>query len=114
MSPTTTMATLAATVSSAIKYIGLTLIFELLDQAFEFRDVFLGQLPLLAEMRHQRRDATAKQPVQESLAFTHEPLVALKQGRVEITATVFLGADGLFLQEAIQQRLDRRLLPVLP
>ena len=69
MSATRRTAALAAIVDSASTYIALALIVQLRDETLELRDIFPGELALLAEMRDEWRNSPTKQPIQKPFAF---------------------------------------------
>src|SRR5690606_29246305 len=86
-------------------------IVDLLQQATQLGDVGLVQAPVLAEVRHQRRHASLEQPVEQPRALLEHPVLAPQHGGVQVAAPVALGADGALLQQAVEERLDRGLLP---
>src|SRR5688572_25976603 len=106
MAATTPIATLAAMVSSAITCSKLALILDLLDQALELGQIFLGELLLFAEMRDERCDAAAKQAIEQALAFARQPFFALHYRRVQVAAAIAFGADRALVKESVEQRFD--------
>src|SRR6185312_2073416 len=111
-SPTKSTARLIARVSRARLDSARLLILEAPQKVPQLADIPLGKLALAAEMRHERGDAPAEQAIEEALALFRQPLLACKQRRVDESPSVLLRADGPLLQEAAQQCLDGRLLPV--
>jgi hypothetical protein len=63
-------------------------------------------------MRDQRRHAALEQAIEQTLALRVDVIGAFEEWSVEIAATVALGADRTFLEQAVEQRLDRRFLPI--
>src|SRR5690606_7365618 len=86
-------------------------IVDLLQQATQLGDVGLVQAPVLAEVRHQRCHPSLEQPVEQPRALLEHPVLAPQHGGVQVAAPVALGADGALLQQAVEERLDRGLLP---
>src|SRR5579863_2694230 len=66
---TTSMETLAATVSTTRENSAWLIIAETLDQDLELGDVFLGQLLVFAEMRHHRSNPATEQSVEQPVAL---------------------------------------------
>src|SRR5690348_12604783 len=91
----------------------IALIVELPDQALQFRDVLLRQLALFAEMRDQRRHASAEQAVQQALALLQHVAFPHKQRAIEIAPTITRGFHRALAQQPVQQRLHRAFLPTL-
>jgi hypothetical protein len=89
------------------------MVFDFLDEPLEVRDVPLRQLALPAEVGGEGRDAAGEEAIEKSLAFAQHPFVARDQRRIQETPSIFLGANCLLLQQAIQQGLDGGFLPVL-
>ena len=79
----------------------------------EERDVIGAQLAVLAEMRHQWRHAPAEQALEHAARFGAHPLLALENRAVQVAAAILGRLDGAFLEQAIEQRLDRGYLPAL-
>src|SRR5262245_37044203 len=110
---TRTMAALEATVASSnARSSSAAFIVELLQQAAQFGDVLATELAVLAEVRHQRRDATAEQALEQALALLQHPLLALEQRRVEVTAAVLLRFHRALVEQAVEQGLDGGFLPL--
>ncbi|MCY1463655.1 hypothetical protein D9M71_815790 [compost metagenome] len=78
----------------------------------ELGDVLRAELPALAEMRDQRRDAAIEHPIQKAFALFGHPGVALQHRRIQIAAPVAAGTDRALGQQPIEQRLDGGLGPV--
>src|SRR6478735_134203 len=89
-----------------------TVIVDLLEQLAQFGDVLAAELAMLAEVRDQRRDTTIEQAFQQALAFAEHPGLALEHRCIQVTPAVLAGADGALFQQAIEQGLDRRFLPL--
>src|SRR5580765_1157984 len=87
-------------------------IVELLDQSLQFGEILLAQFAGLGEVRDQRRDAAAEQAVDQTLALAVHIVLALEPCTVEVAFAVARGGDGALLEQAIEQGLDRRFLPV--
>ena len=66
---------------------------------------------MLAEMRHERRNSPAKQPVEQSLALAGQPLLPRQYRGIDVAAPIFLGADRAFLQQAIEQMAPDDVMP---
>src|SRR5580692_3219537 len=110
--PTTSTETLAAIVSTTSENSAWLIIAQTLDQHLELGDVLLGQLLVFAEMRHERRNASPKQSIDQPFALAGQPLLPRQHRRIDVAAPVFLGADRTFLQEPVEERLDGRFLPL--
>src|SRR5688572_1797944 len=89
------------------------MIFDLLDEPLEIGDVPLRELALPAEVGGEGSDAAGEEAIKEPFALAQHPFVARDQRRIEETPAVLLRANRLLLQQAVQQRLDGGLLPVL-
>src|SRR5687767_13437191 len=81
---TSSVAPPAARVVSNSSCSNSAIIVQPLDQLAQFGHVFLRQLAMLGEVRHQRRHASAEEAVEQALALAHQPLVALERRRVEV------------------------------
>src|SRR5262245_22539351 len=89
------------------------MIFDLVDETLEIRDVPLRELAVAAEVRGEGSDAAGEETIEETLAFVQDPFVAGDQRRIAKTPGVLLRVNSLLLQQAVQQRLDGCFLPVL-
>src|ERR1700761_1358133 len=89
------------------------LIIKLLQQLFQVGNILAAQLALLGEVRNQRRNAPVEQTVEQALAFLGHVLLPRELGRIQVAPPFALGPNGLFLQQAVEQRFDRALLPAL-
>lgn len=57
---------------------------------------------MLAEVRHQRRHAATKEPVEQAGALGAQPGLALQERAVAVAAPIRLGGNGTFLQQAVR------------
>lgn len=89
-----------------------TIIVEFPYQPFKVRDVLFGQFPVSAKVRHERSHATIKQSAQKTCGFAGDPFITLEYCEIQILSAIFLSADGSFVKQTIQQRLDRCFLPI--
>jgi hypothetical protein len=67
---------------------------------------FRAEFSLLAEMRHQRRDAPAEQAVEQAAALAVHPVLALEHGRVQVASAVLAARIAPFFS----RRLSRVLM----
>src|SRR5690606_25509405 len=97
------MAALEASVASN-RVSGFAIV-ELLEQLAQVRDVLAAELAVLAEVRHQRRDAAVEQPLEQALALAQQPGLALQHGGIEVAAPLATGADSTLAQQPVEQGL---------
>src|SRR5690348_8735863 len=88
------------------------LILQLLDQPLQLADVSFRELAMAAEMRDEGRNPAAVKAVEQTLALSREPLLARQRRRVDEAPAILLRAHGALLEQATEQSLDGRLLPV--
>src|SRR5688572_5101958 len=86
-------------------------IVELLDETLEVFDVFLAELLLLTEVRHQRSHATTEHAIEKAMALGRHPVFARECRNIDIAAAIFVRDKRFLLQQSIQERLDRCFLP---
>src|SRR3546814_4915335 len=100
-------------VSTSKALISALSIIDPLKQLAQLCDVLATELAVFAEVRDQRCDPTAEQAIQQTLALVDQPVLALEHRRVQVAASVLLRGDRTLLEQAVQQGLDGRCLPVL-
>src|SRR5690606_2381803 len=108
--PAVTASETSSSITSSSASIGLVL-FQPGYQPLQFDNVFLRELPALAEVRHQRRHAAAEQPLQQALALLLHPGLPRQHRRVEVATAIAGGADRALVEQPVEQDLDGRLGP---
>jgi hypothetical protein len=73
------------------------------QQIAQLLHVLFREFPMLTEMGDQRRNATAKQPIEKSGTFLKEPLIARENRSVEISTSLLAGVNRPLFQKAVEQ-----------
>ena len=87
-------------------------IVEFPDETLEVLDVLLAEFLLLAEVRHERSYTATEHAVEEAMALSRHPFLARECRGIDKAAAFLLRAKRSLLQKAIEERFDRRVLPL--
>src|SRR6185437_15220995 len=106
------IATLATSVPRQIRTSRSCVMVEFLDESLQFGQILLAQFALLGKVRDERSDASIEQTVEQALALAVHVVGTLDERTIQIALAVTLRGDDALLEQAVEQRLDRRLPPV--